>query len=219
MWQDSGVCLRFGALEALKEWREEALPPLRVAVASAWKQSRVDTLKKHGVKDVDYDWTFTTPFAGASTGPSDLIWEETKQTIDRELLMRRDPILFFDDVALFESELDDYGDAKLNVKVRVMASSIYVLQRFWLRVDGMLVRLRETRVFVPLEAPEDPDTGCPVIVREVKHMAGSMEELTAAGAPCGKSAHSTADGTALVFEAVAPVGLERLEVRQAHILD
>ena len=219
MWQDSGVCLRFTALEALKEWQAEGIPPLRVAVASAWKQSRVATLREHGVKDVDYDWTFTTPFAGASTGPSDLVWEETSRAIDRDLLMRRDPILFFDDVALFESELDDYGDAKLSVKVRVMASSIYVLQRFWLRVDGMLVRLRETRVFVPLEAPEDPDTGCPVIVREVKHMAGSMAELTAAGAPCGKEAHSTADGTALVFEAVAPVGLERFEVRQAHILD
>ena len=37
--------------------------------------------------------------------------------IDYELLQRRDPILFFDEVELFHDELADNGDSLLNVKV------------------------------------------------------------------------------------------------------
>jgi hypothetical protein len=35
----------------------------------------------------------------------------------------------------------------LSLKVRVMPRCWYVLMRFWLRVDGVLIRLRETRFF------------------------------------------------------------------------
>ena len=37
--------------------------------------------------------------------------------MDRSLLMARDPILFFDEVPLYESELDDNGASQLAVKV------------------------------------------------------------------------------------------------------
>lgn len=36
------------------------------------------------------------------------------------MLQSRDPILFYDDVTLFEDELHDHGAVQLNVKVRVM---------------------------------------------------------------------------------------------------
>ncbi len=52
-----------------------------------------------------------------------------------------------------------------------------VLLRFWLRVDKVLVRLRETRYFC--------DTaGAPAtVLREVKHSEGTFAQLRAGGAP------------------------------------
>ena len=52
-----------------------------------------------------------------------------------------------------------------------------VLLRFWLRVDGVLVRLRETRYFCDLV--RNPNT----VLREVKHSEGTFGELSAHGAP------------------------------------
>jgi type 2A phosphatase activator TIP41 len=52
----------------------------------------------------------------------------------------------------------------------------YVLLRFFLRVDGALVRLRETRVFCSFSAPD-------VVLREIKHVEGTFKELRSGGAP------------------------------------
>ena len=59
----------------------------------------------------------------------------------------KEPILWFDVVDLFEAELDDNGNGKLEVKVRVMPSCFFSLQRLWLRVDSMLIRVIDTRVY------------------------------------------------------------------------
>lgn len=47
---------------------------------------------------------------------------------------------------LFEDELGDNGEAKLNVKVRVMPSGFFALSRFYMRVDDVIVRIYETRI-------------------------------------------------------------------------
>ena len=44
-------------------------------------------------------------------------WEATNEGMDRSMLMARDPILFWDEVPLYESELDDSGVSQLRVKV------------------------------------------------------------------------------------------------------
>lgn len=44
-------------------------------------------------------------------------WEPTSEGMDRSMLMARDPILFWDEVPLYESELDDNGVSQLRVKV------------------------------------------------------------------------------------------------------
>lgn len=49
----------------------------------------------------------------------DLAWEGTDEQIDRRMLMTRDPILHFDEVLLYESELDDLGTSQLSLKVYV----------------------------------------------------------------------------------------------------
>ena len=54
------------------------------------------------------------------------------------LLTRRDPIELFDEISLYESELDDHGVSSLSVKIRVTESCWFLLLRFWLCVDGVL---------------------------------------------------------------------------------
>lgn len=68
--------------------------------------------------------------------------------IPLELLRRRDPILFFDEVVLFESELDDNGISVYSVKVRVMEQRMLLLARLYMRLDNVVVRVRDTRVYV-----------------------------------------------------------------------
>lgn len=79
--------------------------------------------------------------------------------------MVKEEILFYTDLTLFEDELHDHGIAALSVKVvsilvyimldtfltencifkRVMPSGFYVLLRFFLRVDDVIIRMNETR--------------------------------------------------------------------------
>lgn len=52
----------------------------------------------------------------------------------------------------------------------------FVLLRFWLRVDHLLVRLYETRYLCDFCRPEQ-------LVREIRCCEGTFEELHSAGAP------------------------------------
>ncbi|KAI1752404.1 TIP41-like family-domain-containing protein [Xylaria castorea] len=65
-----------------------------------------------------------------------------------ELLKRRDPIRFFDDVVLYESELDDNGISILSVKLRVHDERMLLLCRLYMRLDNVLCRIRDTRIYV-----------------------------------------------------------------------
>jgi type 2A phosphatase activator TIP41 len=49
---------------------------------------------------------------------------------------------------LYESELDDNGISLVSVKLRVMEHRMLLLCRQFMRVDGVLVRVRDTRVYV-----------------------------------------------------------------------
>ena len=44
-------------------------------------------------------------------------WVPTIEQLDKGMLMARDPILFYDEIPLYESELDDNGVSQLLVKV------------------------------------------------------------------------------------------------------
>jgi type 2A phosphatase activator TIP41 len=66
-------------------------------------------------------------------------------------LRRPDPILFFDEVDLYEDELGDNGMSLLSIKVRVMPARLLLLSRFFLRLDDVIFRVRDTRVYVEFE--------------------------------------------------------------------
>ena len=73
--------------------------------------------------------------------------QPTDLKIDYDKLKVQEKILFFDEVVLYEDELDDNGCAKLSVKLRVMQSGFFILQRFYLRVDKTLIRVFDTRIY------------------------------------------------------------------------
>jgi TIP41-like family len=86
--------------------------------------------------------TFTTPYAGSVQLPEENAaskpdtssagaaaaaaapdWMASAAGPDMALLTARDPILFFAEVPLYESELDDNGTAQLSVKVSMPSST------------------------------------------------------------------------------------------------
>ncbi|KAN0061062.1 Tap42 interacting protein [Thecaphora frezii] len=67
-----------------------------------------------------------------------------------------EPILFYDDIVLYEDELADNGSSMVNVKVRVMPSGFLVLQRFFLRVDEVLFRVFDTRLYCQFTESTSP---------------------------------------------------------------
>lgn len=75
---------------------------------------RSDCKEYLGEKVEPFDWTFTTNYMGTITGLNVL---DTDEKIDLEKLKRKDKILFYHDLTLFEDELHDNGIASLSVKI------------------------------------------------------------------------------------------------------
>ncbi|KAF5321921.1 hypothetical protein D9619_000569 [Psilocybe cf. subviscida] len=117
-----------------------------------------------------YDWTYTTTYAGhegddgststlssapaanvvAETIPA--VWraadpEDPSESIPIAELTRPDPILFYAEIPLFEDELHDNGSSSLLVRIRVMPTCFFILSRFTLRVDQVLFRTFDTRIY------------------------------------------------------------------------
>jgi len=108
-----------------------------------------------GIKEVvkPFDWSYSTDYKGTASqnGPR---FTPSSTRIPLELLRRPDPIQFFDEVMLYEDELADNGITILNAKVRVMPSRMLLLCRFFMRLDDVMFRIRDTRVFVEFGSGE-----------------------------------------------------------------
>ncbi|XP_057493412.1 TIP41-like protein isoform X2 [Actinidia eriantha] len=193
---NSGTKIHFNAFDALTGWKQEALPPVEVPAAAKWKFRS----KPFQQVILDYDYTFTTPYCGSETveinaelrrgatsrqGNCSLYWEECKEEIDVAALASKEPILFYDEVILYEDELADNGVSLLTVKVRVMPSSWFLLLRFWLRVDGVLMRLRDTRMHCIFSESTDP-----IILRESCWRETTFQALSAKGYPSDSAAYN-----------------------------
>ncbi|KAK3192947.1 hypothetical protein Dsin_024257 [Dipteronia sinensis] len=192
----TGTKIHFNAFDALGGWKKEGLPPVEVPAAAQWKFRS----KPFQQVILDYDYTFTTPYDGSETiemdmekdgngkildSSSSLQWEDCEEKIDMVSLASKEPILFFDEVVLYEDELADNGVSLLTVKVRVMPSCWFLLLRFWLRVDGVLMRLRDTRMHCAFD-----DSASPVILRESCWRETTFQSLSAKGYPTDSAAYS-----------------------------
>lgn len=57
------------------------------------------------------------------------------------------PIRHYGEVLLFEDELGDKGYSKANVRFRVMDDCFFVLMRSYFRIDNVLARILDTRIY------------------------------------------------------------------------
>lgn len=141
-----GFGIEFNAIDALKRVNN-LQDSVKVACAQEWQESRADS--EHSKEVVKrYDWTYTTDYRGTLLGEEvQIITSPTTERIDLEKLKAREQIVFFEDVLLFEDELHDHGVSMISVKIRVMPTSFFLLLRFFLRVDGVLIRIHDTRLY------------------------------------------------------------------------
>lgn len=152
--------LEFNTADALDAVDKTDKNMLRVAYARDWESTREGTTQS--IKEVvkPYDWSYSTTYCGTTTvqggrTPDELSFRPTtEKQIPVELLKRRDPMLFFDEVVLYESELDDNGISLCSAKLRVHEKRMLLLVRLFMRLDNVLVRLRDTRVYVDFETDE-----------------------------------------------------------------
>lgn len=146
----SGWALRFLPFDALDRVDKTDRTMLKVAYSRAWSQSREKT--HEGIKEVvkPFDWSYSTDYRGtlASTSAAAPPFAPETAPIPIELLKRPDPILHFDEVVLYESELDDNGVSIYSIKLRVMPERMLLLARNFMRLDDVLVRVRDTRVYI-----------------------------------------------------------------------
>ncbi|KAG0304000.1 hypothetical protein BGZ98_006046 [Dissophora globulifera] len=148
----SGFKLEFKALPALAlvDQSSTSSDLIKVSYAREWFDKRSMANQEH-ITDVikPYDWTYTTKYNGTNSSPQPQMQfhPESGAAIDIEQLKRPDPILFYDENILFEDELADNGTAVLTTKVRVMPSCFLILLRFFLRVDDVLFRIHDTRIY------------------------------------------------------------------------
>jgi type 2A phosphatase activator TIP41 len=148
----SGWSISFNAFDALDRVDKTGEKRLKVAYSKEWQKSREET---HDIKEVvkPFDWSYSTDFKG-TLSPSSPPFRESSNPIPVEFLKRPDPILFFDEVVLYEDELADNGIAMLSCKVRVMPSRMLLLCRFFMRLDNVMLRLRDTRIYIDFDTGE-----------------------------------------------------------------
>lgn len=143
----SGWTISFDAPDALDAVDKTDRHMLKVAYARDWESTREAAAR--GIKEVvkPYDWSYSTTYCGTLAQPAPA-FAPTEEKIPVELLKRRDPILFFDHVVLYESELDDNGISICSVKVRVHDERMLLLCRLFMRLDDVVVRIRDTRLYI-----------------------------------------------------------------------
>ncbi|KAL5395996.1 hypothetical protein PMIN06_000736 [Paraphaeosphaeria minitans] len=176
----SGWHIEFNAFDALDRVDKTGDSMLKVSYSKEWQQNRQKQFED--IKEVvkPFDWSYSTDYKGST--PDTPALQPTDNPIPLALLKRPDPIHFFEDVMLYEDELADNGIAMYSCKIRVMPARLLLLGRFFMRLDHVLFRIRDTRVFVEFATGE--------IIREYtareeeyetvrKTLAGTREDVLA----------------------------------------
>lgn len=183
--------IRFCALDALRDV-DPFKAPVKIACSKEWKESRLGTGLVN--KDINpFDWTYSTYYEGSLFGSTFV--EATDERINMEILKEQEEILFYSDLTLFEDELHDNGVAVCSVKIRCMPSGFFALLRYFLRVDGVMMRIHDTRLYRAIEWD--------YVLREV-----CRRELYTTEIPVGKSGTLTDPGR---FANTLPIVYERHE--------
>jgi type 2A phosphatase activator TIP41 len=135
------------------------------------------------------DWTYTTLYKGSPLGSFQLA--PTEESIPIHRLGMDNPILWASEIILYEDELDDNGQCKLTFRVRAMGDCLFGLLRFYLRVDHVMVRICDTRLFI--------DYSQNTLLREFQVKEANYEDLQRTGFDTGPSWTLNARQSDLVF--------------------
>ncbi|EUC66537.1 type 2A phosphatase activator TIP41 [Rhizoctonia solani AG-3 Rhs1AP] len=168
----------FWAKDALKRVHQGPSEPgdgcVKVGHAEAWLKSRTGPAAESPMPEMvevkPYDWTYTPLYPGHTSLPSGLDNdgfgpadpENPQHEIPIAELQRPDPILFYAEIPLYEDELHDNGLSMLTIRIRVMPGSLFILFRFTLRVDDVLFRNFDTRIYHSFA--RNP----PLVVRDIR---------------------------------------------------
>ncbi|KAF8258589.1 TIP41-like family-domain-containing protein [Lactarius quietus] len=147
------VCIsREGRAQGVKSGPlEDGDGGVKVGYADAWLKSRTGAdsqipMPKMMMGSSNAQWTPAEP-------------SNAHHSIPIAELSRPDPILFYAEIPLFEDELHDNGASHL---LRVMPTCIFILSRFTLRVDNVLFRAHDTRIYHSFASAP------PLLVRETR---------------------------------------------------
>lgn len=112
-----------------------------------------------------YDWTYSSPYCGklmsslsssSDLGTHPIVWtESTKSGMPMHLLTdTRVPILLFDQIVFVEDDLHDNGQIQFSAKIRIMPTCAYILTQLFIRVDHVLIRVRESRWMIEFSSTQ-----------------------------------------------------------------
>lgn len=159
-----------------------------------------------------YDWTYSSPYTGTFHLPRDCHDncddadgngdDDNATNVDGPKWMslpvsgmpmhlltdQTIPILLFDQLVFVEDDLHDNGQMQYTIKVRVMPQCAYLLCQLFVRVDHVVIRVRETRWLI--EFNQHGPTTCtddhiqpPVIYRDVTWRECRWDDLIQHGLP------------------------------------
>ena len=89
---------------------------------------------------------YSTPFMGTLEG-STVVIEQTDEEIPLKRLGQDNPIVWGNMVQLYEDELGDNGSVSTEIRFRTMKDCWFALIRHYLRVDDVIIRIYDTRLF------------------------------------------------------------------------
>ena len=160
-------------------WENRLIPVSSIFRENDSEEVKVSSLPVFGSSE----WTYTTPYKGLLKGlpqdqgfdelPENVKLEATEESIPLSRLGRNNPILWGGEVIFYEDELDDCGQSRFYMRFRAMGDCWYGLLRCFVRVDNVIVRIYDTRIF--------HDYSSRSILREFQVKESSYAELASKG--------------------------------------
>ncbi|EPY50574.1 TIP41-like type 2a phosphatase regulator Tip41 [Schizosaccharomyces cryophilus OY26] len=122
---------------------------MQVSFAGDWIKSRSKTGESFPVVS-PYDWTYYTEYQGTLLDRK-RHFEEIRDHIPARKILEAGTNLWYNELILFEDELADNGKAMFDVRVRVVKGHLILLARLVMRLDNVIVRVNETRIYIDLD--------------------------------------------------------------------
>jgi type 2A phosphatase activator TIP41 len=169
---------------------------IKVKMAESWKDYKPP--EDTEIKDVAIigDWTCGTPYKGTvkepgsalnlADPPNEIVQkstllkesavhlvEETSEDIPISKLGMDNPILNYNEVTLFEDDLGDCGYGTCFLRWRTMKDCFFALLRSYIRVDDVLIRIMDTRIY--------HEYGKNYLLREFSTRESTVDELRKMG--------------------------------------